>query len=102
MGTPEKIVSLVSALGSSNRTLSPTLVQLLDEVAGHHGGMIPIHGRLFSQWMHQAYPRECRFPHVSAGADHFDSIQVSHVTVDDRATYKRLELQAAALNSTES
>ncbi|CAK0893111.1 unnamed protein product [Prorocentrum cordatum] len=27
--------------------------------------MIPLHGRLFKQWMHVAYPRECSFPHVT-------------------------------------
>jgi hypothetical protein len=47
MATPDKIASLVSSFGSSNRTLSASLLQLLDDVAGHHGGMIPIHGRLF-------------------------------------------------------
>lgn len=71
MGTPEKIASLVSSLGSSNKTLSSTLLRLLDDVAGHHGGMVPVHGRLFSQWMHQAYPRECSFPHVAAAVDRF-------------------------------
>lgn len=71
MGTPEKITSLVSSLGSSNKTLSSALLRLLDDVAAHHGGMVPVHGRLFSQWMHQAYPRECSFPHVSAAVDRY-------------------------------
>ena len=26
---------------------------------------VPFHGRLFAQWMHHAYPRECQFPHLS-------------------------------------
>lgn len=26
---------------------------------------MPLHGRLFSQWMHHAFPRECPFPHIS-------------------------------------
>merc|ERR1719343_1461059 len=26
---------------------------------------VPLHGRLFAQWLHHAYPRECPFPHVS-------------------------------------
>jgi len=30
-----------------------------------HSGQVPLHGRLFAQWMHHAYPRECPFPHVS-------------------------------------
>jgi len=26
---------------------------------------VPLHGRLFAQWMHHAFPRECPFPHVA-------------------------------------
>ena len=26
---------------------------------------IPLHARLFAQWLHHAYPRECSFPHAS-------------------------------------
>merc|ERR1719326_165465 len=53
-----------SASMPSNRTLSGWLQQRLHEVANHHGGVVPLHGRLFGQWMHYAYPRECTFPHV--------------------------------------
>eukprot|EP00930_Biecheleria_cincta_P012805 TRINITY_DN1172_c0_g1_i9.p1 TRINITY_DN1172_c0_g1~~TRINITY_DN1172_c0_g1_i9.p1 ORF type:complete len:533 (+),score=102.30 TRINITY_DN1172_c0_g1_i9:90-1688(+) len=97
MGTPEKIASLVSALPSFNRTLSPTLLQLLDEVAGHHGGMIPVHGRLFSQWMHQAFPRECSFPHVTGVVDRYgqqDSWVHSKVQHDERQRYFELAHRA--------
>merc|ERR1719382_448545 len=38
---------------------------LLDEIAKHHAGDVPLHGRLFSQFLHHAYPRECSFPHVT-------------------------------------
>ena len=41
------------------------------EVADHHGGRVPLHGRLFAQWMHLAYPMECPFPHL-AGATNPD------------------------------
>merc|ERR1712232_1405646 len=34
-----------------------------NEVGGQHEGRIPLHGRLFAQWMHHAYPRECPYPH---------------------------------------
>lgn len=64
----EKIMGLVAALPSStlpgNRTLSSWLTHRLQEVADHHDGKVPLHGRLFSQWMHYAFPRECPFPHV--------------------------------------
>jgi hypothetical protein len=66
---PGKITNLVSMIPSatmpSNRSLSPWLHQRLAEVAKHHGGLVPLHGRLFAQWLHYAYPRECQFPHVS-------------------------------------
>jgi len=66
--SPEKILALVASQPSStvsgNRTLAPWLTQRLQEVADHHGGLVPLHGRLFGQWMHYAFPRECPFPHV--------------------------------------
>merc|ERR1712217_150110 len=33
------------------------------EVAAQHDGRVPLHGRLFAQWMHHAYPHECPYPH---------------------------------------
>jgi hypothetical protein len=64
----DEIIRLVSALPSAtvsgNRTLSSGLRRRLDDIAVHHSGDIPLHGRLFSQWMHYAYPRECPYPHV--------------------------------------
>jgi len=69
--TPTRIADLISLLPSATvdapRELSATLRQRLDEIANAHGGTIPLHGRLFAQWMHHAYPRECQYPHL-AGA----------------------------------
>lgn len=65
----EDILSLVSALPSAtvpaNRTLPEGLVRRLRDIADHHSGRVPLHGRLFAQWLHHAYPRECPYPHVS-------------------------------------
>merc|ERR1719478_161830 len=47
------------------KMLSPSLLQRLEEIAVSHEGMVPLHGRLFLQWMHHVYPRECPFPHLS-------------------------------------
>merc|ERR1719401_708419 len=49
----------------ADRELHPILVARLEEIAKHHGGRVPLHGRLFAQWMHHAYPRECPYPHLS-------------------------------------
>merc|ERR1719188_2466740 len=66
---PEKILDVVSALPSASvsapRTLPAALARKLQEVAAHHHGLVPLHSRLFAQWMHFAYPRECQYPHVS-------------------------------------
>merc|ERR1740121_1852068 len=67
--TPAEIVQFVSNLPSASvvagRTLQEVLVKRLDEIALRYDGRVPLHGRLFAQWMHHAYPRECPYPHVS-------------------------------------
>jgi hypothetical protein len=47
--------------------LTHSLVSHLEQIANSHGGMVPLHGRLFAQWLHYVFPRECPFPH-KAGA----------------------------------
>jgi hypothetical protein len=68
-GSPEQILQIVSELSTDTtlgpRNLSETLVQRLKSVADMHGGVVPLHGRLFAQWMHHAFPRECPYPHGS-------------------------------------
>jgi len=61
----EAVASLSSSTVASGRELHPLLIARLEEIARHHGGLVPLHGRLFAQWMHHAYPRECPYPHVS-------------------------------------
>lgn len=67
--SPSHIVDLVSEMPSASfpmkRTLPPSAVLHLEDIARHHGGQVPLHGRLFAQWMHHAYPAECPYPHVS-------------------------------------
>jgi len=61
-----KILTIVpSAYAPAGRTWTDSLTKKLGEVAEHHGGEVPLHGRLFAQWMHFAYPLECPYPHLS-------------------------------------
>jgi len=66
---PDRLLAVVSALPSASvkapRTLSPELKDRLHEVAKQNNGKVPLHGRLFAQWLHHAYPRECPFPHIA-------------------------------------
>jgi hypothetical protein len=70
---PSRIAAIVASLPSSTveapRNLSPTLLQKLDDAAATHGGTVQLHGRLFGQWMHHAFPRECPFPHVAGSTN---------------------------------
>lgn len=65
--SPDQVVKIIESLASDTvkapRKISTTLLRRLDEVAAQHEGKIPIFGRLFSQWMHHAFPRECPYPH---------------------------------------
>lgn len=67
--TPGQIAKIVEQLPSATvdapRKLPATLLQRLEEIAAHHGGQVPFHGRLFNQFLHHAYPRECPYPHMS-------------------------------------
>jgi len=66
---PAQIADIVSHM-SSDTVDAPGLLQALqmqrlEEIAAQHGGSVPLHGRLFAQWMHHMYPRECPYPHLA-------------------------------------
>jgi len=69
MGAPGDIAKIVSQIPSDTveapRSLTSELRSKLEDVASRHGGRVPLHGRLFAQWMHHAFPNECSHPHVS-------------------------------------
>merc|ERR1719461_2672917 len=70
IGAPEegvdRIAELVAALPSATvvapRNLSAALLGRLAQVAESNNGVVPLHGRLFAQWMHHAFPYECPYP----------------------------------------
>jgi len=68
-GETAQILELVSTMASATvdapRALPDAQRKRLEEIASLHEGRIPLHGRLFAQWMHHAYPRECPYPHVT-------------------------------------
>merc|ERR1719499_990102 len=35
------------------------------DVANFHNGVVPLHGRLFAQWLHHLFPHTCPYPHVA-------------------------------------
>jgi hypothetical protein len=81
---PSTIAAFISHLPTStepaNRTLAPLLLRRLESIAEKHGGRVPIHGRLFMQWMHNVYPRECAYPYVSGTKMSFSPDQWFSIT----------------------
>lgn len=67
--TPDALARFVADLPSSTvsagRTLPQPLIQKLEQIAAVHGGHVPLQGRLFMQWMHNAYPHEVPYPFLS-------------------------------------
>merc|ERR1719375_1747174 len=68
-GAVGDIVKIVAQISTDTvdapRNLTTELMSKLDSVASRHGGRVPLHGRLFAQWMHHAFPNECPHPHIS-------------------------------------
>jgi len=102
--SPASIVELVEQLPSATvvapRTLPEELIRRLHSIAARHGGRVPLHGRLFYQWLHNAFPRECPFPHL-AGATEPLEMNAFEEKTGEKASLEREEL-AAKLQELES
>jgi hypothetical protein len=66
-GKPKQILALVNNMlpASEARQVSSTLENRLYDISEEHAGEVPLHGRLFAQWMHHVFPLECPYPHLS-------------------------------------
>jgi len=93
---PARLAALVADLSSTTvpapRTLSAALLQRLDEIAASNGGAVPLHGRLFAQWMHHAFPNECPFPHMSSTTSPLTQVEWKNTT-GEATTATRQEMQ---------
>jgi len=67
--SPERLLGLISNMSSSSidapRQFPLDMKTKLHTIAEHHEGEVPLHGRLFAQWLHYAFPNECPFPQVA-------------------------------------
>jgi len=75
VGLPSEILALVGNMTSQTTVdhdeptqLHGALTSQLEQIAAAHGGKVPLHGRLFAQWLHYAFPHECVFPHMTGTA----------------------------------
>jgi len=94
--SPERIASEAAKLSTSTvtapRTLPENIIARLQTVADRNGGQVPLYGRLFAQWLHFAFPRECPYPHTTG--------TTNPLTPEDylTATSEKAVLSASAMN----
>lgn len=71
--SPEHIARLITNYSTSStpapEQLSESMLRRLNEVALRNGGSVPLHSRLFAQWLHFVFPRECPFPHTAGSTN---------------------------------
>lgn len=64
--TPQHLLSMLKNMSSSTvdapRQFSTDMVNRLSQISDQNMGTVPIHGRLFGQWLHYAFPFECPLP----------------------------------------
>jgi len=67
--TPDELLPLLGNLTTTSmnepQPLATSLVEKLSSIAAHNKGAVTLHGRLFAQWLHFAFPHECPYPHVT-------------------------------------
>jgi hypothetical protein len=74
--SPERLLRIVQNI-SNAQDLPRGLTEKLQAIAKRHGGEVPLHGRLFAQWLHFAFPHECPFPAVLESAEVLSTSQWS-------------------------
>jgi hypothetical protein len=101
VAAPEQILPLVGNMTNFDDEppkLDDALRAQLLKIAETHGGKVPLHGRLFAQWLHYVFPRECPFPH-KAGAHKAVSPQQygqGYIASDDEVSTHAAERNASA------
>jgi hypothetical protein len=80
--SPKRLLHLVYSI-STEPAFPDGLVKKLQAIADRHHGEVPIHGRLFAQWLHFAFPHECPFPSIVGSSEVFQSSQWRRVSASD-------------------
>ena len=73
-----------TTLGGKPPEVEGLLRSRLAQVVAAHGGKVKIHVRLFSQWMHYVFPRECPFPHKSGSVSATSLLEFAGVVEADQ------------------
>jgi len=94
------VASLPSDTVTAPRELPLSLRHRLMEIASTNQGKVRLHGRLFAQWMHHAYPRECPYPYTTGTINPQSPEEWMHATGESSSWESTDEIKAFLLNST--
>jgi hypothetical protein len=107
VATPDEILPLVGNMTDFQDDppkIDRSLRGQLLRIAETHGGKVPLHGRLFAQWLHYVFPRECPFPHKSGTASAATPLQFgeNYIASDEdvRSHAATREVQSTDENAT--
>lgn len=103
--SPELLLAIVSNMTSVSSMedeqrpqLKGKLTQQLYSIRDSQTGEVPLYGRLFAQWLHYVFPRECPFPHKTgiAAAKTPTEFGESYIATDEE-----MRSHAAAANASQ-
>jgi len=107
-GAPEDIMAIVSNTTSGLNDASPRITRRLEaqlrEIAQEHQGKVPLHGRLFAQWLHFVFPTECPFPHksnsvIGLSAEEFGEFEATKEEMQENVRRGEDKARAAGMRS---
>mmetsp|Transcript_16748 Transcript_16748/g.36740 ORF Transcript_16748/g.36740 Transcript_16748/m.36740 type:complete len:573 (-) Transcript_16748:84-1802(-) len=97
--TAQQLFALVDELlteGSDEASPLPqTMRAQLVSIADGNDGQVPLHGRLFAQWLHYVFPYDCPFPHMLGAAKRMTPFEFGASAIASKAemgrTYRKFE-----------
>eukprot|EP00450_Noctiluca_scintillans_P015019 CAMPEP_0194511226 /NCGR_PEP_ID=MMETSP0253-20130528/42831_1 /TAXON_ID=2966 /ORGANISM="Noctiluca scintillans" /LENGTH=450 /DNA_ID=CAMNT_0039354541 /DNA_START=272 /DNA_END=1624 /DNA_ORIENTATION=- len=95
-GVPDEIlevVQLMPGIEGEELLVVPDVLRVRLEEISSKGG-VRLHGRLFAQWLHYVFPRDCAFPHKAGTVSALERVSVSVA----KATEKEIEDHVSGAN----
>jgi len=109
LASPAELLAVVGNMSAQSELDDDVLVDLgsgdgslaaqLEQIAAAHSGQVPLHGRLFAQWLHYVFPRQCPFPHKVGDASSASPLEFGEGYI---ASDEEMQAHAVAANETVS
>jgi hypothetical protein len=96
------VVSDLSYILGEPKNISKHLFARLEQIAEMNHGLVPLHGRLFSQWLHFTFPRECPYPHLAGTTQPATVEEYELLLGENAATVSEEDADALAAEASKS